>query len=46
MDEYIKMYTQTNEIQDHWQPQGADTYKLKDIIGDILTKIINETNKK
>ena len=46
MDEYIKMCSQANEIQEQWQPQRADTYYLKDNVGNIHTKFIKETIKK
>lgn len=46
MDEYIKMCSQANEIQNLWQPQRADTYFLEDNYGNICTEFIKETIEK
>lgn len=45
MNEYIRMCSQANEIQDIWQPQRLDKYYLEDNNGDIYTKSIEDTLK-
>ena len=45
MNEYIRMCSLANEIQDIWQPQRLDKYYLEDNNGDIYTKSIEDTLK-
>lgn len=42
MDEYFRMISKANEIQDMWQPQGADTCYIEDRNGNIQTILIKE----
>jgi hypothetical protein len=42
MDEYFRMISKANEIQDMWQPQRADTCYIEDSNGNVQTIFIKE----